>query len=291
MRKREIERKFDDIVGFAEVEKFLDTPVKRYSSGMYVRLAFAVAAHLEPEILLVDEVLSVGDIAFQKKCLGKMEDVAKGGRTVLFVSHNMGAIRSLCQSAVWLDSGMITKIGPVGEVVAEYEENQLRDLDEHANIVDRRPDEVVDKSFYISQTEVMNENGQHTGTFKYNDKLVLLVHLAGQPTVENYNVIFQVYNEMGYYVCAGAAAEYHGQYFSRKVKKVGIKIGPLILTSGKYRVALTIRKGGALADTFDVWENAAAFSITECHPFETSWEMLVFRDGSCVVSHLFYEVE
>jgi lipopolysaccharide transport system ATP-binding protein len=109
MRKREIENKFDAIVDFTEIEKFIDTPVKRYSSGMYVRLAFAVAAHLEPEILLVDEVLAVGDIAFQKKCLGKMGEVAKGGRTVLFVSHNMGAVRNLCQSAIWLDNGQIVR--------------------------------------------------------------------------------------------------------------------------------------------------------------------------------------
>ncbi|MFM9161208.1 MAG: ABC transporter ATP-binding protein, partial [Dolichospermum sp.] len=100
MSREEIKRKFDEIVAFAEVEKFLDTPVKRYSSGMYVRLAFAVAAHLEPEILVVDEVLAVGDIAFQKKCLGKMQDVAQEGRTVLFVSHNLSAVRILCQTGL-----------------------------------------------------------------------------------------------------------------------------------------------------------------------------------------------
>src|SRR5213078_316216 len=103
MKKAEINRKFDQIVAFAELEKFLDTPVKRYSSGMYMRLAFAVASHLEPEILIVDEVLAVGDAAFQKKCLGRMGEVAKEGRTVIFVSHNMTAIRSLCQRAMWLD--------------------------------------------------------------------------------------------------------------------------------------------------------------------------------------------
>ena len=105
MRRAEIARKFDEIVAFAEVEKFIDTPVKFYSSGMYVRLAFAVAAHLEPEILLVDEVLAVGDAAFQKKCLGKMGDVARQGRTVIFVSHNMDAIRRLCGRGVWLEIG------------------------------------------------------------------------------------------------------------------------------------------------------------------------------------------
>src|SRR5438477_4550081 len=107
MSRSEIRKKFDEIVAFAEVEKFLDTPVKRYSSGMYVRLAFAVAAHLEPEILIVDEVLAVGDAEFQKKCLGKMSEIAGGGRTVLFVSHNTGAVASLCPSVMWLDEGRV----------------------------------------------------------------------------------------------------------------------------------------------------------------------------------------
>ncbi len=120
MRRNEIERKFDEIVAFAEVEKFLDTPVKRYSSGMYVRLAFAVAAHLDPEILVVDEVLAVGDAAFQKKCLGKMDEVAGSGRTVLLVSHNMGAIKSLASKAVFLNRGEVMDIGSPEAVVNHY---------------------------------------------------------------------------------------------------------------------------------------------------------------------------
>ena len=121
MRKKEIENKFDQIVEFAELEKFLDTPLKHYSSGMAVRLAFAVAAHLEPEILLVDEVLAVGDVAFQKKSLGKMDNVAKGGRTVLFVSHQMNQIRRLCQRCIWIEEGKIRKIGSTEEVLSAYE--------------------------------------------------------------------------------------------------------------------------------------------------------------------------
>ncbi len=120
MTKSEIKSKFDEIVDFAEIEKFLDTPVKRYSSGMYVRLAFAVAAHLEPEILVVDEVLAVGDQQFQKKCLGKMQDVARGGRTVLFVSHNMAAVTALCSSAVLLSGGRVVSQGKVQKLVTEY---------------------------------------------------------------------------------------------------------------------------------------------------------------------------
>jgi lipopolysaccharide transport system ATP-binding protein len=120
MRNNEIKQKFDEIVAFAEIDKFIDTPVKRYSSGMYVRLAFAVAAHLEPEILIVDEVLAVGDAAFQKKCLGKMESVAKTGRTVLFVSHNLGSITQLCSSAILLDEGRVLHRGKADETVARY---------------------------------------------------------------------------------------------------------------------------------------------------------------------------
>ncbi len=120
MTRKEVARKFDEIVAFAEVEKFLDTPVKYYSSGMYMRLAFAVAAHLEPEILLVDEVLAVGDAAFQARCLGKMGEVTRGGRTVLFVSHNMQAVAGLCGSALLLRDGRVAKAGPVAEVVADY---------------------------------------------------------------------------------------------------------------------------------------------------------------------------
>jgi lipopolysaccharide transport system ATP-binding protein len=120
MRKGEIEKKFDEIVAFSEVEKFIDTPVKRYSSGMYVRLAFAVAAHLEPEILIVDEVLSVGDALFQKKCLGKMGDVAKEGRTVLLVTHNMQTISTLTQRSVMLSKGRVSFIGLTSNAIAEY---------------------------------------------------------------------------------------------------------------------------------------------------------------------------
>jgi lipopolysaccharide transport system ATP-binding protein len=123
MKHAEITRKFDEIVAFAEVEDFIDTPVKRYSSGMHLRLAFAVAAHLEPEILLVDEVLAVGDSAFQKKCLGKMGDVAKQGRTVLVVSHNMASVLSLCSRAILLRWGTLAKSGPTKEIVHEYLES------------------------------------------------------------------------------------------------------------------------------------------------------------------------
>ncbi len=130
MRKAEIDRKLDEIIAFAEIAKFADTPVKRYSSGMYVRLAFAVAAHLEPEVLIVDEVLAVGDTAFQRKCLAKMEDVRQHGRTILFVSHNLSAITRLCQRAILLSGGLVQNDGPPAEVVSAYLLADLRTTSE-----------------------------------------------------------------------------------------------------------------------------------------------------------------
>ena len=136
MKKEEIRRRFDEIVEFAEVSKFLDVPVKRYSSGMYVRLGFAVAAHLEPEILLVDEVLAVGDAAFQKKCLDKIGSVAKGGQTVLFISHNMIAINSLCKRVIWVSGGEIVEDGPSSEVVTKYLAASLKGIDSSEEVWD-----------------------------------------------------------------------------------------------------------------------------------------------------------
>jgi lipopolysaccharide transport system ATP-binding protein len=153
MSRAEIRKKFDEIVAFAEVEKFLDTPVKRYSSGMYVRLAFAVAAHLEPEILIVDEVLAVGDAAFQKKCLGKMQDVAeKEGRTVVFVSHNLGVVSSLCQHVIYIDKGSIRVDGTPHDALSAYATTSLilaGNIDLTSATIERRGDQ---RARFISVT-------------------------------------------------------------------------------------------------------------------------------------------
>jgi lipopolysaccharide transport system ATP-binding protein len=156
MSKADILRKFDEIVAFSEVEKFLDTPVKRYSSGMYVRLAFAVAAHLEPEILIVDEVLAVGDAQFQKKCMGKMEGVANEGRTVLFVSHNMGAINSLCSKGILLQKGKLVSCGTVTDVVNQYMEfGKDADAEKSWNETESAPG---DDSIKLKSVKVVSEN-------------------------------------------------------------------------------------------------------------------------------------
>ena len=160
MKKTEINRKFDEIVDFAEIEKFMDTPVKRYSSGMYVRLAFAVAAHLEPEILLVDEVLAVGDIGFQQKCLGKMENIAGGGRTVLFVSHNMGSIQQLCSRAILLDSGKVALVDSAYECVEAY---KSRFREEFGSDLSVRNDRVGNGCIVFEQVSVIDADTQKRG--------------------------------------------------------------------------------------------------------------------------------
>jgi ABC-type polysaccharide/polyol phosphate transport system ATPase subunit len=157
MRKVEIDRKFDEIVSFAEIEKFIDTPVKRYSSGMYVRLAFAVAAHMETEVLLVDEVLAVGDAQFQKKCFEKMREIGKGGRTILFVSHNMSAVRNICHSGIVLEEGHLVDEAEINAAVDNYLA-RLRDIPAPNSIVETR-------SFIVNEVEIYSNDGPTIKTF------------------------------------------------------------------------------------------------------------------------------
>ncbi len=174
MTRQEIKRKFDEIVAFAEIETFLDTPVKRYSSGMYVRLAFAVAAHLEPEILIVDEVLAVGDAAFQKKCLGKMGDVASEGRTVLFVSHNMVALQGLCPRAILLNRGSIESSGPSQDVVREYLSSYER-ISAETELADRA-DRAGNGSIRAVGLMLGTEQDPQLGSWVCGENAVLALH-------------------------------------------------------------------------------------------------------------------
>jgi lipopolysaccharide transport system ATP-binding protein len=176
MRKPEINRKFDEIVAFAEVGPFLDTPVKRYSSGMYVRLAFAVAAHLEPEILLIDEVLAVGDAAFQKKCLGKMGDVAGHGHTVLLVSHNMGTVRGLCPRVLWLDQGRLREDGEAGRVVGNY----LEAMTDGFDVGPEGGDELV----VVQRAVLRNSRGEKTLDFAPGEDLVVEIQFEARQRFE-----------------------------------------------------------------------------------------------------------
>jgi lipopolysaccharide transport system ATP-binding protein len=184
MTRAEISRKFDEIVAFSSVEKFIDIPIKRYSSGMKVRLAFSVAAHLEPEILIVDEVLAVGDLNFQQKCLGKMEEVAHTGRTVLFVSHNMGAMKNLCKTGVWLKNGEIAASGDISSVAGAYvkslDENRVRPLDaaQRAGTGEAR----------ITSATLLDETGQPA-----------TMHMMGSTIIIEYEIEF--YQHLPYLHC------------------------------------------------------------------------------------------
>jgi lipopolysaccharide transport system ATP-binding protein len=185
MKKAEIARKFDEIVGFAEVEKFIDTPVKHYSSGMYVRLAFAVAAHLEPEILLVDEVLAVGDLEFQKKCLGKMGQVAKGGRTIILVSHSMASIASLCSTGVYLSGGRLGYHGPVDEAINRY----LAAATGHSNQADLAAgseERGGTGEVRFQSARVLNDSSQPCSQFLHGQDLVIEFRLRGQTNYTKY---------------------------------------------------------------------------------------------------------
>jgi lipopolysaccharide transport system ATP-binding protein len=171
MSKRDIVTKFDEIVAFAEVERFLDTPVKHYSSGMYVRLAFAVAAHLDPEILFVDEVLSVGDVQFQKKCLGKMKDISSLGRTVIFVSHNMGAVRTLCETGLFLRDGCLVGSGPIVDLIADYMDDSLQ---AKASPTVRLPKPPENLTVWMESVSILG-NGEPTSALEIGDKISLEV--------------------------------------------------------------------------------------------------------------------
>lgn len=287
MRKREIHKNFDEIVAFAGIEKFIDTPVKHFSSGMYLRLAFAVAAHLETEILLVDEALAVGDMEFQKKCIRKIISISDAGQTILFVSHNMGLIRSLCERAIWLDNGFMVNTGNVEDVVKEYEAMFLKQHDKTSFINERNSDDIKDIKFYFKRVEILNQNNQHTNLFRYNEHFVFFANLAGELEYNEFSAEFYIYNELAQLVSVGASGPYHGKYFSKKTRRIKIDIGPLTFTSGTYRIALSLVAG---TERIDTWEDACVFVIVECQPFETTWEIPTHREGVCVLRHSFSEV-
>jgi len=198
MHRAEIGRKFDEIVSFAETEQFLDTPVKHYSSGMYMRLAFAVAAHLEPEILLVDEVLAVGDAGFQKKCLGKMGEVSREGRTVLFVSHSMGAIVSLCNRCILIEKGRITEDGTATQVTEIYQANLYSGLHRGADLLDVERTG-TGKARFMS-VDVSSAGVDNTGQSyqKTGEDLHVNLVIHAQAKISNTNVALIIYDASGY---------------------------------------------------------------------------------------------
>lgn len=246
MRKREIERNFDEIVDFSGVEKFIDTPVKRYSSGMYVRLAFAVAAHLEPEILLIDEVLAVGDAAFQKRCLGKMGEVAKGGRTVLFVSHNMAAIKQLCPRCILLENGEVTAGGDTSGVTEKYLSKTIQ-FDSLAS--EKYFDESIDKEFQVLSVRLLNELGHISQQFNCDKPIFIELICQARKSVPGLYGYLGIINKEGISVLVSDTYDILPNCLDSLLPnkyKIVIEIPPRTIGHGEYTVLLSFASSQGL---------------------------------------------
>jgi len=277
MSKTEIDRNFDEIVAFAEVEQFIDTPVKRYSSGMFVRLAFAVAAHLETEILLVDEVLAVGDAAFQKKCLGKMGDVAQAGRTVLFVSHNMSAIARLCQDAIWLDAGKVRARGEVTEVIQNYLSEGVKE-EASAEFVPKS-----NRAAQILSIELLTPDGTLATTHLANLPVRIRVRYRLSERISAYRVGLRIRLADGLDVMTTASSDVEGDLWTDDpgVYSATVEIPGLLLAPGQYFVTVFLGQPGV--KVHDRHENVLAFRI------EGRTKSLVERELGLIATPLHWE--
>ena len=262
MGKVEIKKKFDEIVAFAEVEKFLDTPVKRYSSGMYVRLAFAVAAHLEPEILIVDEVLAVGDIQFQKKCLGKMEEVGKKGRTVLFVSHNMGVITSLCNKAILLNQGRCVRQDTVEKIVAEYISIGNLVRGEICNFNAPKPNQKLK----IRKLRLVDKDSKTVSEIDSQSSLFVEIDFEVFIAGKNYSISFELIH--AYYGCIFTSAfwdtdpvQLREKYFESGLYKAIIQLPVKIMRGGEYQIRVS--SSIPTVEILDIFSNELAFNLLD----------------------------
>jgi lipopolysaccharide transport system ATP-binding protein len=273
MRRAEIARRFDDIVSFAEIERFVDTPVKRYSSGMYVRLAFAVAAHLEPDILIVDEVLAVGDVAFQRKCLGKMDGISREGRTVLFVSHNMAAINHLCTRALLLEGGRVVRDGETAEVVAAYLESTGGD---GKAVLTDRTDRKGDGALRVESLTFRDGSGARVGVVQVGEDAVLELGYAGPGSPRNVRVSVAIDTLFGQRVTV-LDSEMAG-FSTEALPEAGVlrcALPALPLLPGRYSLSVYVTVNGALADWI---VNAGTLEVVAGDFFETG-RMLDAQDG------------
>jgi len=274
MTRAEIARKFDEIVAFAEVERFLDTPVKHYSSGMYVRLAFSVAAHLDPEILLVDEVLAVGDAEFQKKCLGKMGDVTHEGRTVLFVSHNMGAVQRLCPQTILIDNGRLNIFGVSVNVIDEYLHasthlDQINSFD-----LSNWPNRYGEGSVKIINARTLDKNNCYSNIFHRNELISIEYEFINNYSkAEFFSIVIMTANgekilHLSHFDTPGT----HAQFLSKGKYKGKFIIPNLPLCAGIYRVAIGIHTESTFP--LDVVLDVLPFSVEDMiespRPFRTS---------------------
>jgi lipopolysaccharide transport system ATP-binding protein len=249
MSQFEIKQKFDEIVDFSGVEQFLDTPVKRYSSGMFVRLAFAVAAHLEPDILVVDEVLAVGDAEFQKKCLGKMDDITrKDGRTILFVSHHLPSIMQLCKKGIYLEKGRLRSSGPIDDIVEDYLSNGV-----NADTVYEPLHKDTQLAVGFERIEIVDEENKPTAEFYYKDKIRLKFHLAIRQAKHPYSLFVMILDSFKRRVFAAETAELKEETI--------LEIADHFLIRGNYSIHAFIHIPQVVQ--IDVAEDVCQFSVLD----------------------------
>jgi lipopolysaccharide transport system ATP-binding protein len=258
MSKAEITQKFDEIVAFAEVEKFLDTPVKRYSSGMYVRLAFSVAAHLEPEILIVDEVLAVGDAQFQKKCLGKMEAVGKEGRTIIFVSHNVIAIRQLCDKGLFLENGRLVLQGKIQDVVNQYVDSKLTSSSYWSR------DIKISESFgiFFEEISITNSAGKIADVIRGNEDFYINISTKTLGFIEKGEIAVRVVNKEDLVIFTTTTSDPERKWlsFEQGINQHRIKVSSDFLYPGRYSLHIAALMPGKL---FDLLDSEICFEVDE----------------------------
>lgn len=284
MSKAEITKKFDEIVAFAEVEKFLDTPVKRYSSGMYVRLAFAVAAHLEPEILIVDEVLAVGDAEFQKKCLGKMKDVSGQGRTVLFVSHNMSAIQNLCDKGIYLKKGEVQLAGDADKVIQAY----LKASTElHSIKLADRKDRKGNGLIHFDQVKLKDSNGNEVQALQCGKDGIIEISFSRKAGeyINNVHVALGIDDDYGQRIMHLNNEASNGLFtnVSQSANTIQIHIPRVPLKSGSYSFALYSTVNNEIAD----WIQEAGVFEVEAGDFYNTGKLPPEGQGSIYVNYSF----
>jgi len=279
MSRAEILAKFDEIVAFSEIEEFLDTPVKRYSSGMYVRLAFSVAAHLNPEILICDEVLAVGDVSFQKKCLAKIKSFAESGKTVLFVSHNMDTIRNLCDRIVWINAGHVQEDGPSEEVIESY----FNELSKELKVSRSNPT----YGLAIENVLLKNDRGEECNQFQPGEDLVVEVSYNAQARIERAMLALGVLGINGACFISSMLLDGHCPEFLEGKGKISCTFKSIPLLPQSYSVKLSIRAANA-SDMIIPYQEVAYFNVVgdlADYGYKGEYETYTTRSTSVVVPY------
>ncbi len=278
MFRSEIIRKFDAIVAFAELDQFIDTPVKHYSSGMYVRLAFAVAAHLEPEILIVDEVLSVGDLHFRNKCLGRMQDLRGEGRTVLFVSHDLTSVRQLCTRALMLQGGRVVDDGTPAAITRRYERMYQEGTENTSGAADRLHPPA---DYHLRRVELRNASGAPAGSFDAGETMEIHLWSSGPAPANSFTVEFKLFNDDDQIISFGAANPVRDTHYRSEHQHFVCRLGPLPLTEGSYMFTFTARVWNQ--ECWDYWDKAIGFTIARCDLFGTGHGVANDYNGDFVI--------